>query len=100
MLASASPRRARILRDLGVAFRVVVSNEDESLRPGEVLVRASGGTPASPLDRSKAKFSLIGSVLSRSKLTPEQVEILKLDPLGTYKAVSEAITQELFGSDA
>lgn len=35
VLASASPRRARILGDLGVAFRVVVSNEDESLRPGE-----------------------------------------------------------------
>ena len=60
----------------------------------------TGGTPASVLDRSRAKFSLIGSVLSRSKLTPEQVEILKLDPLGTYKAVSAAITQELFGSDA
>ncbi len=35
MLASGSPRRARILRELGVAFRVVVSNQDESLRPGE-----------------------------------------------------------------
>ncbi|HEX9187611.1 MAG TPA: nucleoside triphosphate pyrophosphatase [Vicinamibacteria bacterium] len=35
VLASASPRRARILRDLGVPFRVVVSHEDESLRPGE-----------------------------------------------------------------
>jgi len=35
VLASASPRRARILRELGVSFRVEVSNEDESLRPGE-----------------------------------------------------------------
>jgi septum formation protein len=35
VLASASPRRARILRELGVAFRVEVSNQDESLRPGE-----------------------------------------------------------------
>lgn len=59
----------------------------------------TGGTPAGVLDRAKAKSSLIGSVLSRSKLTPEQVEILKLDPLGTYKAVSVAITQELFGTD-
>lgn len=59
-----------------------------------------GGTPASVLDRAKAKFSLIGMVISRSKLTPEQVEILKLDPLGTYKAVSAAITQELFASNA
>ena len=35
VLASASPRRARILRELGVRFRVEVSNEDESLHPGE-----------------------------------------------------------------
>jgi septum formation protein len=35
VLASASPRRARILRELGIPFRVVVSHEDESLRPGE-----------------------------------------------------------------
>ena len=35
VLASASPRRALILRGLGVAFRVVVSNVDEVLVPGE-----------------------------------------------------------------
>ena len=35
MLASASPRRARILSELGVAFRVLASNADESLLPGE-----------------------------------------------------------------
>jgi len=35
VLASASPRRARILGELGVAFRVVVSNVDESLQAGE-----------------------------------------------------------------
>ena len=35
VLASASPRRARILVELGVGFRVEVSNQDESLRPGE-----------------------------------------------------------------
>lgn len=35
ILASASPRRARILRRLGIPFRVVVSREDESLEPGE-----------------------------------------------------------------
>jgi hypothetical protein len=60
----------------------------------------TGGTPAGPLDRAKAKQSLIGSVISRSKLTPEQVEILKSDPLRTYKAVGMAITQELFGTDS
>lgn len=35
VLASASPRRAQILRSLGVRFRVHVANVDESLQPGE-----------------------------------------------------------------
>jgi hypothetical protein len=60
----------------------------------------TGGTPAGTLDRAKAKQSLIGSVISRSKLTPDQVEIMKSDPLRTYKAVGMAITQELFGTDS
>jgi hypothetical protein len=58
----------------------------------------TGGTPAGTLDRAKAKQSLISSVISRSKLTTEQVEILKSDLLKTYKAVGMAITQELFGT--
>jgi nucleoside triphosphate pyrophosphatase len=49
VLASASPRRARILRDLGVAFRVVVSEADESPLPGE-----DGVTRVERLARSKA----------------------------------------------
>ena len=35
VLASASPRRAQILRSLGVTFRVHVANVAESLEPGE-----------------------------------------------------------------
>jgi len=49
VLASASPRRARILRELGVCFRVEVSNEDESLRPGE-----DGAAAVERLARAKA----------------------------------------------
>jgi septum formation protein len=49
VLASASPRRARILRDLGVGFRVVVSHADESLVPGE-----DGATAVERLARAKA----------------------------------------------
>ena len=49
VLASGSPRRAAILRALGVPFRVVVSNEDESLRPGE-----DGPVAVERLARSKA----------------------------------------------
>jgi septum formation protein len=49
ILASASARRARILSELGVAFRVVVSHEDESLRPGE-----GGEAAVERLARAKA----------------------------------------------
>jgi septum formation protein len=40
VLASASVRRARILGELGVAFRVVVSHQDEALLPGEEVEAA------------------------------------------------------------
>jgi septum formation protein len=49
VLASASPRRARILHDLGVPYRVVVSNVDEALRPGE-----DGASAVERLARAKA----------------------------------------------
>jgi septum formation protein len=49
VLASASPRRARIHRELGVPFRVVVSHVDETLRPGE-----EGGAAVERLARAKA----------------------------------------------
>ena len=49
MLASASPRRAHILRALGVGFRVVVSDADERLEPGE-----EAGAAAERLARLKA----------------------------------------------
>jgi septum formation protein len=49
VLASASPRRARILRELGIPFRVQVSNEDESLREGE-----DGAAAVERLARAKA----------------------------------------------
>ena len=35
VLASASPRRRELLRQVGVVFRVVVSTVDETVRPGE-----------------------------------------------------------------
>ncbi len=58
VLASASPRRARILRELGVPFRVVVSHEDESLRPGE-----DGAAAVERLARAKALAVARGEVL-------------------------------------
>jgi septum formation protein len=49
VLASASPRRARILRELGVPYRVVVSHVDEALQPGE-----DGAAAVERLARAKA----------------------------------------------
>jgi septum formation protein len=50
VLASASPRRARLLQELGIPFRVVVSAVDESLRPHE-----EGGEAVLRLARAKAE---------------------------------------------
>jgi septum formation protein len=58
VLASASPRRARILRDLGVSFRVLVSHEDESLQPGE-----DGPAAVERLARAKALAVAAGETL-------------------------------------
>jgi septum formation protein len=49
VLASASPRRAQILRSLGIPFRVVVSAVDETLQPGE-----AGAVAVERLARAKA----------------------------------------------
>jgi septum formation protein len=49
VLASASPRRARILRELGVAFKAVVSHTDEALVAGE-----DGAATVERLARAKA----------------------------------------------
>ena len=49
VLASASPRRARILQELGVPFTMRAANIDESLLPGE-----DGSTAAERLARAKA----------------------------------------------
>lgn len=58
VLASASPRRAHILRQLGVEFRVVVSEADESLLPGE-----DGAEAAERLARVKAETVARGESL-------------------------------------
>ncbi len=50
ILASASPRRALILKSLGVRFRVAVADVAESMAPGESAVAA-----AERLARSKAQ---------------------------------------------
>ena len=51
VLASASPRRAHILRTLGIPFRIVVGSADETLKPGE-----PGEVAVERLARSKAEL--------------------------------------------
>ena len=58
MLASSSPRRARILGELGVSFRVVAPNADESLLPGE-----DGAVAVERLARQKALAVARGETL-------------------------------------
>lgn len=50
VLASVSPRRAGILRGLGIPFRVVVSHVDETVHPGE-----AGAAVVERLARAKAE---------------------------------------------
>lgn len=58
LLASASPRRAQILENLGIAFRVVPARVDEALRPGEAAAAA-----AERLARLKAGWAVQSSSL-------------------------------------
>ena len=58
VLASASPRRAQLLRELGVPFRVKVSHVDEALRPGE-----DGAATVERLAREKASTVARGETL-------------------------------------
>ncbi|HEY8234872.1 MAG TPA: Maf family protein [Vicinamibacteria bacterium] len=58
VLASSSPRRARILGELGVSFRVVAPNADESLLPGE-----DGAVAVERLARQKALAVARGETL-------------------------------------
>ena len=65
VLASASPRRAAILRTLGIAIRVQPADVDESLRGGE-----SGAECAQRLARAKA-----------AALPPDGLPVLAADTL-------------------
>ena len=58
VLASASPRRAQILRELGLSFRVTVSHVDEALRAGE-----DGAATVERLARAKAATVARGEAL-------------------------------------
>lgn len=83
VLASSSPRRARILRELGWPFEVVVSDVDESLLPGE-----GGAQAAERLARAKAQR--VAARESRPVLAADTVVLCGGDVLGKPASPDDA----------
>jgi len=84
ILASASPRRARILGELGIPFRVVVSAADETLRPGE-----DGATAVLRLARAKA--AVVAARESLPVLAADTEVVCDGEVLGKPESVEGAI---------
>lgn len=65
VLASASPRRRELLRQVGVAFRVVVSMVDETALPGETpaayVARVARDKACDVLAREGTKLPVLGA---------------------------------------
>lgn len=65
ILASASPRRRELLRQVGVTFRVVVAEVDESVSAGEApadyVVRVAGAKARDVRAREAAKLPVLGA---------------------------------------
>ena len=76
VLASASPRRRELLAQIGIAFRVVVADVDESVLPGEspadYVVRLAHDKALEVLKRARPGLPVLGSdtavVLDRTLL--------------------------------
>jgi septum formation protein len=88
VLASGSPRRARILESLGVPFRVVVTSADETLVPGEEagaaaerlarLKAACVQGPALPVLAADTLVTCGGRILGKPLDAAEAAEMLRL----------------------
>lgn len=65
ILASASPRRRELLRQVGVAFRVVIAEVDESVLPGEApaayVTRVAGDKARKVRAREAARLPVLGA---------------------------------------
>jgi len=84
ILASASPRRARILESLGVGFDVVVASVDERLLAGE-----AAATAAERLARTKALA--VAAHRRRPVLAADTVVVLGRRVLGKPRSRREAL---------
>ena len=89
VLASASPRRAHILRTLDVAFEVKVSDVDETLRPGETGLQAAerlaqakaervAATDARPVLGADTVVVCEGRILNKPLSQEEAADMLRL----------------------
>ena len=114
VLASASPRRARLLEAMGLAFRVRAANIDESLRPGEDgaaaaerLARAKAlavaGTETLPVLAADTDVVLDGRILGKPGSADEAAAMLRSLSGRTHQVVSgvclRTATGERFGVD-
>jgi septum formation protein len=99
VLASASPRRASILRSLGVRFDVVVTHLDESLKPGEQahaaaerLARAKAFAAAPgetrPVLAADTLVACEGRILGKPASSDEAAAMLRLLSGRTHEVVS------------
>lgn len=99
VLASGSPRRARILQELGIPFRVVVSSLDERLRAGEDgrsaverLARAKAAavarTETLPVLAADTEVICGGRVLGKPESPSAAVEMLRALSGRTHEVVT------------
>jgi len=99
VLASASPRRALILRALGVSFRVAVSGADESLAPREeaaaaaerlARLKASAVARSEPLPVLGADTLVVGDgrILGKPASAEEARQMLRLLSGRTHEVVT------------
>lgn len=76
ILASASPRRAELLRSAGYTFDVIVSDVDESIRPGEspsaYVRRLAADKSAAAMNRITADLK----VCTTTELTPAAADVV------------------------
>jgi septum formation protein len=84
ILASASPRRARILGELHIPFRVVVSAADETLLPGE-------DGAAAVLRLARAKAAAVAARESLPVLAADTEVVCEGEVLGKPESVEGAV---------
>jgi septum formation protein len=99
VLASASPRRAQILRALGVSFRVVVTGADETLQAGEegaaaaerlarVKAAAAAQTETPPILAADTVVVCEGRILGKPGSAEEARQMLRLLSGRTHEVVT------------